>query len=86
MDEKKKYEISDEALKQVIGGVSVGERVKVDAQMVRYCPGCGKLATIVFGKVAGKMHYEKRKCYFADVISDCCGHVEKALKSVCLPM
>lgn len=38
MDEKKKFEISDEALKQVIGGVSVGDRVKVDAQWCAIVP------------------------------------------------
>ena len=59
MDENKRFELSDDELDQVVGGVSVGDRVKMDSRMVRYCPGCGKLASVVYGTVVGKMYYEK---------------------------
>lgn len=83
MDENKKFELSDEELDQVVGGVSVGDNVKMDSRMLRYCPGCGKLASIVTGTVISKMYYEKGGYYFVDVRSDCCGHVERALESIC---
>ena len=74
LNESNPAELSDEELDQVAGGVSVGDRVKMDSYMVRYCPGCGKLASIVAGTVVGKMYYEKGGYYFVDVRSDCCGH------------
>lgn len=83
MDEHKRFELSDDELDQVVGGVSVGDRVKADARMVRYCPGCGKLASSVTGEVVGKTYYEKGGYYFVDVKSDCCGYVERALESIC---
>jgi len=83
MDENKKFELSDDELDNVVGGVSVGDRVKLDSRMVRYCPGCGKLASIVTGTVVGKMYYEKGGYNFIDVKSDCCGYVERAVESVC---
>lgn len=83
MDENKKFELSDEELDQVVGGVSVGDNVKMDSRMLRYCPGCGKLASIVTGTVISKMYYENGGYYFVDVRSDCCGHVERALESIC---
>jgi len=83
MDKNKNLELSDEELDNVVGGVSVGDNVKMDSRMVRYCPGCGKLASIVTGTVIGKMYYENGGCYFVEVKSDCCGHVERALESIC---
>ena len=82
-DENKKFELNDEEPDRVVGGVSVGERVKMDSRMVRYCPGCGKLASVVTGTVIGKMYYEKGGYYFVEVKSDCCGYVERALESIC---
>lgn len=83
MDENNKFELSDEELDNVVGGVSVGDRVKVDSHMVRYCPSCGKLASVVTGTVVSKTYYEKGGCYFVDVKSDCCGYVERAVESIC---
>ena len=82
MDENKKFELSDDELDQVVGGVSVGDNVKMDSRMVRNCPGCGKLASIVTGTVIGKTYFEKGGYYFVDVKSGCCGHVERALESI----
>lgn len=53
MDNTERYELNDEALDKVVGSIDVGDRVKVNAGMVRYCPGCGKLATKFTGKVVG---------------------------------
>ena len=72
-----------EMVEDQLSGVSGGNHVKMDSRMVRYCPGCGKLASVVTGKVVDKMFYEKGGCYFVDVQSDCCGHVERALESIC---
>lgn len=83
MDENKRFELSDDELDRVVGGVSVGDRVKMDSRMVRYCPGCGKFASVVTGTVVGKMDYEKGGFYFVDVKSDCCGYVDRALESIC---
>jgi len=80
----KTCELDDDELDAVVGGVSVGKHVKMDSRMVRYCPGCGKLASVVTGTVVGKMYYEKGGCCFVDVRSDCCGYVERALESICL--
>ena len=83
MEENKKFELSDDELDEVVGGVSVGDHVKMDSCMVRYCPGCGKLASVVTGTVVGKTYYEKGGYYFVEVKSDCCGHVERALEAIC---
>lgn len=69
-------------LDQVVDGVSVGDHVKMDSRMVRYCPGCGQLTSVVSGTVVGKMYYEKGGYYFVDVKSDFC-YVDRAVKSIC---
>ena len=67
----------------MVGGVSVGDRVKVNARVIRYCPGCNRLAPIVTGTVVDKMYYEKGGYYLVNVKSDCCDYVERAMESVC---
>ena len=51
MEENRKIELNDAELENVVGGVSVGDRVKINTRMVQYCEGCGKLAMMIYGKV-----------------------------------
>lgn len=83
MDNKERFELNDDELDSVVGGVNVGDSVKVDSKMIRYCPGCGKLAMVFTGTVVGKTYYEKGGFYFFDVRSNCCGYVERATEYVC---
>ena len=83
LDKNISAELSDEELDQVVGGVSVGDRVKMDSYMVRYCPGCGKLAMYSYGTIVGKTWYEREQHYFLDIKTDCCGHIEKRADFAC---
>ena len=83
MDNKERFELNDEELENVVGGVSVGDRARVNARVIRYCPGCNRLATIVNGTVIDKMYYAKGGYYLVNVKSDCCGYVERAVESAC---
>lgn len=83
MDIMKNFELNDDQLDSVVGGVDVGDRVKVNAHVIRYCPGCQKLASVFTGKVVEKLYYEKGGYYFYEVKSDCCGYVERCADYVC---
>lgn len=83
MDNKEHIEMTDEELDQVVGGFSVGDRVKVNSSMICYCPGCGKLHMVACGTVVATMWYEKRQHYFVDVKADCCGYIIRATDSAC---
>lgn len=43
MDVNKRFELSDDALDQVVGGVSVGDTVTCSSDMIAYCSNCGRL-------------------------------------------
>ena len=73
MDDMKKYELGDDELDTVVGGYSVGDKVRCKSLTVQYCNGCGRLlmdyeATItgVRGVVDGKTLYW--------VTFSCCGY------------
>ena len=83
MDNEERFELNDEELDKVVGGIDVGDRVKVNAGSVRYCPGCGKLAMKFNGTVVGKRYYEAGGHYFIEVKADCCGHVERCADFAC---
>ena len=83
MDNKERIEMTDEELEQVVGGFSVGERVKVSSHMICYCPGCGKLQTVAYGTVVATHWYEKGQHYFVDVKADCCGYSIRAIDAAC---
>ena len=83
MDDKKKIELNDEELEKVVGGFEIGDHVRANARMIRYCPGCGKLAMYSYGTVVGKTWYERDQLYFLDIKTDCCGHVERRADFAC---
>ena len=83
MDNKERIELSDEELDKVVGGIDVGDRVKVDTRTTQYCPGCGKLSMIIYGTVVGKQYYEAGGHYFINIQSDCCGYVQKCADFSC---
>lgn len=83
MEENKKIELNDEELDKVVGGIAVGDRVQVNTRMIRYCPGCSRIASVFYGEVIGKAYYEKGGHYFVDIKSDCCGYVERAADFIC---
>ncbi len=83
MNNKKCFELSDEDLNNVVGGIDIGNRVKVNSRMVQYCPQCGNLATVFYGTVVDKMYYEKGGYYIFSVQSDCCGYVGRAVDYAC---
>lgn len=83
MEENKRFELTDDELDNVVGGAAIGDRVQMDARMIRYCPGCHRLARIVKGTVVDRMYYEKGGYYLVNIKSDCCGYVERAMESSC---
>ena len=83
MEENKKIEMTDEELDHVVGGFKIGDHVMANARMIRYCPGCGKLAMYSYGTVVGIEWYEKNQHYFLDIKTDCCGHVERRADFAC---
>ena len=40
-DNRERIEMTDAELKKVVGGFSIGDRVKAASRMISYCPGCG---------------------------------------------
>lgn len=83
MENKEHFELNDEELEKVSGGISTGDRVLVDTRMIRYCPNCSRLVTKFEGTVVGKTYYEKGGFYLIDVKSDCCGYIERAADFTC---
>ena len=67
MDNKERFELNDDELDNVVGGISVGDRVLVNTRTVRYCPNCAKLPIKYTGTAVGKTYYENGGHYFIDV-------------------
>jgi len=83
MDKRNCFELNDDELDKVVGGIDVGDRVKVDCHMICYCPGCGRGYTSFYGTVTGKNWYEKNKHYILMVKADCCGYESRAVDFIC---
>lgn len=70
MEDMTQYELNENELDSVSGGVSIGDVVDVKSWQVQYCEGCGRLlmryqATIigVRGTVDGHtLYWAKRNC------------------------
>lgn len=60
-------EMTDEELKNTADGFNIGDPVKADAHMIRYCPGCSMLSAISHGTVVGKTRNEKNQHYFLNI-------------------
>ena len=80
MEENKNYELNDEELDTVVGGVSIGDTVLCSHGDIVYCSNCGRLlknyeATItgVRGVLNGKtLYWVTRKC---------CGHKSSIIET-----
>ena len=83
MEDNKKIEMNDAELEKVVGGFNIGDHVVANARMIRYCPGCGKLAMYSYGTIVGITWYEKEQHYFLDIKTDCCGHIERRADFAC---
>lgn len=80
MDVNKRFELSDDALDQVVGGVFVGDTVTCSSDMIAYCSNCGRLLknysvtiTGVRGVLNGKTLYW--------VTRNCCGHQSSIIET-----
>ena len=80
MEENKKYELNDEELDQVVGGVSIGDTVCCSHDDIAYCSNCGRLLknyevtiTGVRGVLNGKTLYW--------VTRRCCGHKSSIIET-----
>lgn len=73
LNHEEPLELNDDELDTVVGGYSVGDKVRCNRWSVEYCPQCGKLLmnyestiTGVRGELNGKTFYW--------ITLDCCGY------------
>lgn len=80
MDVNKRIELSDDALDQVVGGVSVGDTVTCSSDMIAYCSNCGRLLknySVTITGVRGVLNGKTLNW----VTRNCCGHQSSIIET-----
>ena len=80
MEENKKYELNDEELDQVVGGVSIGDTVCCSHDDIAYCSNCGRLLKNYYVTITGvRGELNGKKLYW--VTRNCCGHKSSIIET-----